>query len=692
MNRVLVVDDREENLYYLEALLQGHGFTVDRARNGEQALEAARVSPPDIVVSDLLMPVMDGYTLLRHWKSDEALSPIPFVVYTATYTEVQDEELALELGADAFIVKPAEPEALLARIREVHETSAAGSPTPPREPTGDEESRLEAYNRVLVRKLEQKMFQLEEANRALQEELGERARAQEELEHRAALLRIAGQVAHLGGWSIRLPERVVTWSDETCAIHEVPAGHEPTLEEAAGYCLPQHREAFERAYEACMAHGEPFDLEAAIVTAKGRRAWVRAIGEPMRDGTGAIVGVQGAIQDISDRKQLEQRILRSQRVESIATLTGGMAHDLNNVLSPILLSLELLRDDVTSEEALETLSTVEACAQRGSDMVRQVLSFARGVDTRSREVEISAVVRDAGRVVRDTFPDTIRFAAEMADDLWSVEGDGTQVHQVLMNSFVNARDAMPSGGSLTVSVENIRIDGHYTAMSGTAEPGPYVRISVTDTGTGMPADVLPHIFDPLYTTKAEGAGTGIGLSTVATIVRGHGGFVTVYSEVGRGTTFRFHFPARSDQSSADGRGGTGERWQGDGAVVLVVDDEAAVRSITKQTLEAFGYDVLTAADGGDALRLLRDRDNSIDVVVTDMTMPRMDGAQLVRELRNVAPDIPVVAVSGMGGGTPEGTTDLGVSGRLAKPYTADELLDAIGGALASRPPATGGGA
>lgn len=684
MTRVLVVDDREENLYYLESLLQGHGFTVERARHGEQALEAARTSPPDIVVSDLLMPVMDGYTLLRHWKADRTLSGVPFVVYTATYTEAQDEELALELGADAFIVKPEEPEALLARIREVHEASKAGSPTRPREPAGDEESRLQAYNQVLVRKLEQKMFQLGEANRALQMELEERTRAQEELEHRAALLRIAGQVAQLGGWSIRLPERIVTWSDQTCAIHDVPAGHQPTPEEAAGYCLPQHRETLDRAYEACMVGGEPFDLEASIATAKGRRRWVRAIGEPMRDGDGAIVGVQGAIQDISDRKQLEQRFLRAQRMESIATLTGGMAHDLNNVLSPILLSLELLREDVASPEARETISTIEACAQRGSDMVRQVLSFARGVDTRTREVEIGQVVRDAGRVVRDTFPDTIHLEADVASDLWSVEGDDTQIHQVLMNSFVNARDAMTDGGTLTVTVENVQIDGHYAAMSGTAEPGPYVRISVTDTGTGMPADVLPHIFDPLYTTKAVGAGTGIGLSTVATILRSHGGFVTVYSEVGRGTTFRFHFPARSEESPAGDPGAASEGWQSDGSIVLVVDDEAAVRSITQQTLEAFGYEVLTAADGEDALDILRKPEAGIDVIVTDMTMPRMDGAALVGALRQATSDIPVVAVTGMGAVATGAAPGLPVSGHLAKPYTADELLDAISRALAPR--------
>ncbi|MEX2472371.1 MAG: response regulator [Gemmatimonadota bacterium] len=684
MNRVLVVDDREENLYYLESLLQGHGVTVERARNGEEALEAARASPPDIVVSDLLMPVMDGYTLLRHWKADVALSPIPFVVYTATYTEAQDEELARELGADAFIVKPAEPDALLRRIREVYETTRSRPPERPRKPTGVEESGLEAYNRVLVRKLEKKMFQVEEANRALQVELEERTRAQEQLEHRAALLRIAGQVAQLGGWSIRLPERIVTWSDETCAIHDVPAGHQPTPEEAADYCLPEHRETLERAYEACMVRGKPFDLEASIVTAKGRRAWVRAIGEPMRDGDGAIVGVQGAIQDITDRKQLEQRLLRSQRMESIATLTGGMAHDLNNVLSPILLSLELLREDVSSQEARETISTIEECAQRGSDMVRQVLSFARGVGAERREVEIGQVVHDAGRVARDTFPDTIRFTASVASDLWSVYGDDTQIHQVLMNSFVNARDAMTEGGTLTVSVENVQIDEHYAAMSGTANPGPYARISVTDTGTGMPAEVLPHIFDPLFTTKAVGAGTGIGLATVATILRSHGGFVTVYSEVGRGTTFRFHFPARSEEGSARGPGAASERWQGGGAVVLVVDDEAAVRSITQQTLEAFGYKALTAADGEDALDILRKPRADIDVVVTDMTMPRMGGAELVGALRDATSDIPVLAVTGMGAGASGAAPNLPVSGRLAKPYTADELLDAVSAALASR--------
>lgn len=685
MTRVLVVDDREENLYFVEALLRGNGFAVERAPHGEEALRMARKTLPDIVVSDLLMPVMDGYTLLRHWKADPDLNGVPFVVYTATYTEAQDEELALSLGADAFIVKPAEPDVLLARIRDVHEQARTTPASAPRVPTGDEESRLEAYNQVLVRKLEQKMLQLEAANRQLHSDLEERTRAKEALERSSALLRIAGRAAHLGGWSLRLGEPTVMWSDETCAIHDVSAGHRPTLEEAAAFAVPDHRTGLRAAFEACIRTGEAFDVEVAILTAQGRKVWIRAIGEPVRDAAGAVVGLQGAVQDISERRDLEQRLLRSQRMESIASLTSGMAHDLNNVLAPILLSLELLRDEEVGEEVRESLETIEACATRGSEMVRQVLSFARGVEEPRGRVDVHRVVEDAAKIVRDTFPGSVEFTSSLLEDLWPVDGDPTQIHQVLMNSLINARDAMPGGGALTMTVDQVRIDEHYAAMSGNAEPGRYVRISVTDSGTGMPADVLPHIFDPLYTTKEAGTGTGLGLSTVATVMRGHGGFVSVYTEVGRGSTFRFHFPVAHGDGSLVEAARSRAELEGHGERLLVVDDEASVRSITQHTLEAFGYAVLTAETGDEALAWVRTRAGDIDLVVTDLAMPNMDGAALVRALREVAPGLPVVAVSGMGG-TPEDerVAGLGADGYLSKPYTAEELLTVIGGLLGER--------
>lgn len=383
--------------------------------------------------------------------------------------------------------------------------------------------------------------------------------------------------------------------------------------------------------------------------------------------------------DVTERKKLLAQFLRAQRMESIGTLAGGIAHDLNNVLAPILLSIELLKLDEEDPETRETLETIEDSAQRGADMVRQVLSFARGVESVRVAMDVKHVATDVGRVVRDTFPKNITFRHDLPDDLWPLLGDPTQIHQVLLNLFVNARDAMPEGGTLRLEAANVSIDEHYAELSGQAEPGPYVRLSVIDTGEGMAPGVVQQVFDPFFTTKDVGKGTGLGLSTVAAIVRGHDGFVNVYSEPGRGTTFRVYLPAGgADGTSLSPPPAEAELPRGNGELILVVDDEASVRDITRQTLEAFGYSVLTATDGADAVALYGRRGDDIDLVLTDLMMPIMDGPTLIRALRRMDPDVRIVAASGIGtdGGLVR-AADSGVKDFLPKPYTAGTLLQVL---------------
>jgi len=682
MTRVLIVDDREENLYLLRALLEGHGYEVAVAHQGVEALRIARDSPPDLVISDLLMPVMDGYTLLRQWRADERLKGLPFLVYTATYTEEEDERLAMRLGADVFIVKPADPEVLLRYIQDSQALESVATPTPGEGADGDPEDPLEAYNQVLVRKLEKKMGELESANRRLQEDLAARTRDKEALERSAALLRIAGHAAQLGGWVLDLEKRVLAWSDEVCALHDAPAGCTPSLGEAIAYHLPDYGERLTVAFERCAEQGTPIDLESQLETASGRRVWVRIVGEPVTDGNGRILRLQGAIQDVSDRKRLERAVLRAQRMESIGTLAGGMAHDLNNILSPILISSQLLRDEVEDEELRDILATIEGSAQRGADMVKQVLSFARGVEGTQVRVDLHRILRDLGSLVRDTFVPTVTYDTQLADDLWDLTGDPTQIHQVLMNLILNARDAMPKGGRISVVARNVDVDAHYAAMGGQAFPGRYVQITVADSGVGIPRDVLPHIFDPLFTTKPVGKGTGLGLSTVAAIMRGHRGFVNVYSEVDVGTTFRLHFPTGVGAGIASLPEDASPDWQGNGELILVVDDEASVRSITQQTLEVFGYRVVTAGHGVEAIGVFERLGSDVALLLTDLVMPVMDGPATIQALRATDPKLKVLAVSGIGAdGGEERAAAAGAKHFLPKPYTADALLAAIHQAL-----------
>jgi two-component system, cell cycle sensor histidine kinase and response regulator CckA len=389
--------------------------------------------------------------------------------------------------------------------------------------------------------------------------------------------------------------------------------------------------------------------------------------------------------DVTDKRKLEVQFLRAQRMESIGTLAGGIAHDLNNMLAPILMSIELLRMSITDASAGELLGTIETSARRGADLVKQVLTFARGVEGQREDLAVQPFLDDLVKLARDTFPRAITVVATAAPDLWWVKGDRTQLQQVLLNLAVNARDAMPMGGRLDLSAVNITLDTVYAAMTPEAKVASYVMIEVSDTGLGIPAEIRERIFEPFFTTKGVGDGTGLGLATVQAIVRSHRGFVTVYSEPGHGTTFKVYLPAigavaqRSDWEAAD------TLPRGHGELILVVDDEAAIRDVTKQTLEAFGYTVLTAADGADALATYTRQDGAIAAILTDIMMPVMDGPALIQAVRRIDPAIPIIAASGLAASGSDTAPMVDVNHFLPKPYTADAMLRALRAALGTRP-------
>jgi PAS domain S-box-containing protein len=382
--------------------------------------------------------------------------------------------------------------------------------------------------------------------------------------------------------------------------------------------------------------------------------------------------------DLTERKKLEQQFLRAQRMESIGTLAGGIAHDLNNSLGPIIMSLDLLKLRFTDTSSQELIEILQTSAQRGADMVRQVLSFARGMEGRRMEVQVRHLLSDVEKIARDTFSKDIGVRAIIPHDLWTVVGDPTQLHQVLLNLCVNARDAMPDGGVLTISAENITLDAQYMAMNPEAHAGPHVFLRVEDNGTGMPPEVMAKIFDPFFTTKELGKGTGLGLSTSLGIVQSHGGFIRVYSEPGKGTTFKVYLPAQTESSAAEAGEHVEEMPRGNGELILVVDDEASVRQITQQTLEAFGYRVLLAADGAEALATYTTHGTGISAVLTDMMMPVMDGPATIRVLRKLNAGLPIIAASGLSAnGHVAQVVSLGVKHFLPKPYTAEMLLKTL---------------
>lgn len=450
------------------------------------------------------------------------------------------------------------------------------------------------------------------------------------------------------------------------------------LADVCGLDLRRHGEAYERV----LAAGEWFGDLHQNHREKGEflveSRWTLMLDS--KDQPEAILMVNT---DVTEKRKIEAQYLRSQRVEAIGNLAGGIAHDLNNVLAPILMSIGILRTHVDSSEARRLLRAIETSARRGADMVKQVLSFARGVEGENIPVSprhLFDIVEDA---FWDTFPKSIQLRVNIAPDAWSLVGDPTQLHQVLLNLCINARDAMPNGGVLTLGAENVRIDPHYAEMSDEVSAGPHVLLTVSDTGEGIPESFRTKIFDPFFTTKEQGKGTGLGLATVMTIVRSHGGFIRLESEEGRGTTFKLYFPADEAVPAPARTEGSRHMPRGTGELILVVEDEAAVRLVTQQTLEAFGYRVLTAAQGQEAVAHYAARRKEIALVMTDMMMPVMDGPATIRALQVINPEVRIIATSGHAtNGHTAKVSALGVDQFLSKPYTAETLLKAVKLALA----------
>jgi nitrogen-specific signal transduction histidine kinase/ActR/RegA family two-component response regulator len=386
--------------------------------------------------------------------------------------------------------------------------------------------------------------------------------------------------------------------------------------------------------------------------------------------------------DISDKKLFEQQLLRTQRVESIGTLAGGIAHDLNNVLAPVLMSVELLRPKLTDDQSARMISILESSAKRGAQMVKQILTFARGATGERILLQPRQLIKEMAKITKETFPKAIQPQVKVPENLWAIMGDATQLHQVLMNLAVNARDAMPDGGTLSFTAENVLLNEEDAKKSGAPRAGCYVSLAVSDTGTGIPREILDKIFDPFFTTKEQGKGTGLGLSTVMGIVKSHKGFLQVQSEINKGTTFRIYLPALESLAEQQQEAAAKRAPKGKGELLLLVDDESQFLSLVKEALELNGYRVITAADGVEAVAAYSAHRNEIKGVFTDMLMPHLDGPATIKVLKRLDPSLRIVAVSGLMDmervKAATGREDIDV---LAKPFTTERLLNAIHDAL-----------
>lgn len=431
--------------------------------------------------------------------------------------------------------------------------------------------------------------------------------------------------------------------------------------------------------DALRASGE-FHGELKQLTKTGEELIADVRATLVRDADGAARSILIVCTDVTEQKKLETQLLRAQRLESIGTLASGVAHDLNNILTPILMGAETL-DDHGDPDARAALDLIMASAQRGANVVKQVLTFARGIEGERIAINPRHLIEEMVDIARNTFPKSIEIMAQYSQELWSIKGDPTQLHQVLLNLSVNARDAMPKGGLLELTAENVNVDEKLATTIPDANVGPYVVLRVTDHGAGMSRETIEKIFDPFFTTKQIGHGTGLGLSTTLGIVKSHSGFLRLESEPGLGTTFRVYLPA------VDARPGLAETLapnieKGRYQSILVVDDEELIRQVTKYALEENCYQVIEAKDGPEAVAVFARQADSIQLVLTDIMLPLMDGVELVRSLKKIKPDVLIIAASGEGDQQLVSRLEkLGIATFLPKPYGIDKLLATVGATL-----------
>jgi PAS domain S-box-containing protein len=624
--RILIVEDVPSDLELLEGELRKAKivFCSKNVDTKEAFLKELKDFAPDLILSDYSLPSFEGMSALKIAK--QTCPDVPFIFVTGSLGEERAIE-TLKRGATDYVLKDK-----LSRLAPSVRRAAQ-----------------EAEERIELRSAEQRILQ------------------------QADLLNIATDAITV----LDMEHHILFWNKGAEEIYGWGA------QEAIGAKVNQLLfknvpSEFEEALKVIEEKGE-WKGEFHQLTRDGKEAIVESRWTLVRDEQGKPKSIFVVSTDITEKKKIEAQFLRAQRMESIGTLAGGIAHDLNNMLQPIMMSLQLLKVQFPDNKSHDLLEIVETSAKRGADLIRQVLSFAKGMEGEHAVLQVRHIISEIVRILKETFPKSIQIQTDVLKELWTISGDPTQLHQVFMNLCVNARDAMPSGGTLSITVKNLFIDENYAQMNIDARAGPYIAITVSDSGTGIPPKILERIFEPFFTTKEPGKGTGLGLSTSYGIVKGHGGFIHVYSEVGKGTRFKIYLPAfETAETKVLGDKKIKELPTGHGELILVIDDEPAIRDITSTTLQRYGYRAITANDGADGVALYVHNKVEIKAVIVDMVMPIMDGRATIRALRKIDPDVKIVAVSGLKDDEEHvQAARVDANTFLSKPYTAETLLKTL---------------
>lgn len=686
--KILVVDDSEENRYLLESMLKGHGHTVLSSTNGQEALEALRSEPIDLIISDILMPGMDGFQFCRAVKTDETLSGIPFIIYTATYTSARDEALALQMGADRFIVKPCEPEVFLAAIDEVAENFSKIELPQTAAPAENEEAVFKLYSEQLIKKLEKKMFEAEQ-------EVAARQEAELALRTSEKRLLAAQRIAGMGDFSWEIETGALTWSEPMCELLGYDFSEPMDWQKMRSVIIsPDDLVDMENWIAQCTATGQQKHgpKQCRLVCGDGRVIHVHVFVSVTYEN-GRPVEVFGTIQDITrqeaaeeEAETLRRQLGRAQKLESVGRLAGGVAHDINNMLSIINGYAEMAFHGLSPSSPLyENLREIHKAGKRSEKIVQRLLAFARKQPTRPVPTDLNETVSGLIKMLRRLIGENIELIWQPYDGLWPVMADPAQIEQVLANLVVNARDAIGDVGRLSIEIKNVVLSKDDCRGRAEFIPGSYVMLSVTDNGCGMDGNTMENIFDPFFTTKNAGDGTGLGLATTYGIVHQNNGFIDVRSAPGAGTTFAIFLPRQSSQQSSFAFDSFPERTENPPAgtgTILLVEDEPAILEMSKQMLTGLGYQVFCAKTPQDALQTAEKYSDRIDLLITDVVMPEMNGRDLADRVLVFSPNIKVIYISGYAA---EFITHHGVPSHgaqlIQKPFSVKDIASAVQTAL-----------
>ncbi len=662
--KILIVEDDDNSRVFLERSLRAQKYEVEGAVNGAIALEKVRQWHPDLIVSDILMPEMNGFELCRRIKTDGQLKNIPFIFYTATFVDQKDEKLAMALGASRFLIKPMEPADFFRTIREVineFETNELSVLLPP---PAEMKDLCQMQTEALSRKLDKKVRELAKEREALRESEG-RFRAL--IESTSDLI-----------WEV---DRDGTYTYCSPKIRDI-LGYEP--EEVIGktpfdFMSPEEAKLLHREFKSVAESKKPFATwENVNVHKDGRKVVLETSGVPFFDASGNLEGYRGIDRDITAHKKLEEQLLQAQKMEAIGQFAGGIAHDFNNMLTTIMGYGELLKVDLDKDSPFQRyVDVILSAAAKSVNLTQQILAFSRKQIISPKQTDINELIKGIEKLLRRLIGEDIEISIIFSERNLTVLVDPGQLEQVLMNLCTNARDAMPDGGTILISTGTDFLDPEEIKTYDVENAGIYALITVTDTGCGMDEKTRQRIFEPFFTTKGIGKGTGLGLATAYGIIKQHNGHINVYSEPGKGTTFKIYLPVMQSPMER-GKGREVVPPRGGSETILVAEDNDDVRTLMKRVLLKYGYEVIEAVDGEDAVNQLRKYKDVIQLVLIDVIMPRKSGKEADDEIRQIKPDVKVIFTSGYTADIihKKGVLEAGLD-FISKPLTPYDLLSKV---------------